>query len=145
MSFRPAVNLFGVVFCLAVAGWACSSHGPSSKDGGADAPAEMGAGGSAADTGADVVAPALDCQGIRLCLSAGGTATDCAARGTAEARAAFQPLFDCLTANCPDQSAACFCREACQQPDGYCLDQTDACVAASKTDVDAVCGQFCGG
>src|SRR5438128_7411647 len=122
MSFRPAVHLLGVAFCLAIGG-ACSSSTSSG----------------------DAAAPALNCQGIRLCLAAGGTATDCSARGTAEGRAAFQTLFGCLMAHCSDQSAACFCREACQQPDGYCLDETDACVAASSTDVDAVCGQFCGG
>ena len=125
MRFRPAVHFFGVAFCLAMA---CSSNSGSSGDGGSDAPVA-----------------ALDCQGIRLCLAKGGTAADCAARGTPEGRAAFQTLFECLTAHCSDQSAACFCEEACHQPDGYCLDQTDACVAASKTDTDAVCGTFCGG
>ena len=136
MRFQPAVHVLGVAFCLAIGGWACSSSTTSPQHGGVDGPVEAG------DDGA---APALDCQGIRLCLSKGGTAADCAARGTAEAQAAFQPLYDCLTTNCADLSTACFCREACQQPDGYCLDQTDACVAASKSPVDAVCGQFCGG
>ena len=96
------------------------------------------------DAGPDAASP-LNCQQIRVCLAAGGTATDCAARGTAEGRAAFQTLFDCLTTHCSDQSASCFCLEACQQPDGYCLDQTDACLAASGMPADAVCGQFCGG
>ena len=137
MRSQPAVHFFAVAFCLAmIGGSACSSSSKPAQDAGVDLPVEAGT---------DGTAPALDCQQIRVCMARGGTAADCAARGTAEAQAAFQTLLDCLTANCAEQSAACFCREACQQPDGYCLDQTDACVAASKTDVDAVCGQLCGG
>lgn len=88
---------------------------------------------------------ALTCQGIRLCVAAGSDADSCAARGSTEGQAAFQKLRVCLMPLCEGLLRACVCRESCQQPDGYCLAETDACVAASGSTVDAVCGQYCGG
>jgi hypothetical protein len=122
-------------------GWACSSGGKPPTVDAAGADAEVDADGPG-DAGPP---PSLTCQGIRLCVTAGADPDSCAARGTAEAQAAFQKLRDCLTPLCPGLLLACVCREACQQPDGYCLDETDGCVAASGSSVDAVCGQYCGG
>ena len=106
--------------------------------------------GSAPGCSSDAKPPAMDagssltCQGIRLCMAAGASADSCAARGTAEGQAAFQKLRDCLTPLCDGLLRACVCRESCQS-DGYCLAETDACVAASGSTVDAVCEQYCGG
>ena len=130
---RAIVLVVGVAALAGLLGGesACSSSGkPGAADAGAD-----GAGGAAA----------LTCQGIRLCVTAGSDADSCAARGTAEAQAAFQKLRACLEPLCPGLLLACVCRESCQQPDGYCLDETDGCVAASGSSVDGVCGQYCGG
>src|SRR5450631_651450 len=136
-----------VVFVTALAGLlggasACSSNGkPPGTDAGTGADTDVN-GDGAVDTGSPSL---LTCQGIRLCVTAGSDPDSCAARGTAEGQAAFQKLLDCLTPLCPGLLRACTCRESCQQPDGYCLDQADGCVAASGATVDVVCGQYCGG
>ena len=122
------------------AGGACSSGTKGPDAGGTlDAASEQ-----TGETGGEAGATMLSCQDIRLCVAAGGSPDSCAARGTAEAKASFQSLLDCLAAPCPDRLLACVCRETCQA-DGYCLDQTDACAGASATSVDAVCNQYCGG
>lgn len=152
-------NVLAACLAVLVAG-ACSSNskpgadaagatevGPDTAgdDGGPDTAGDDGGPDGSPSDATEVGATALTCQGIRLCWTGGGNSTDCASRGTPDGKAAFQTLFDCLMSHCSDLVASCICREACQQPDGYCLDQTDACLAASGTSVDAVCGQFCGG
>ena len=145
---RPRRDVFSkgraIWVVLALLGGACSS---GSKAPDADSAASVDVMGlDAGDAAGDEVGVvALNCQGIRLCMAAGGGVETCVARGTPEAQATVQTLLDCLTPLCPGLLSACVCREACQQPDGYCLDEADACVAASTTTVDAVCGQYCGG
>jgi hypothetical protein len=136
------VFVAGLVGLLGGAAGACSSNGnPPSDDAGTGGDTDV-KGDAADDTGLPAL---LTCQGIRLCMMAGSDLQSCAARGTAEGQAAFQKLHDCLQPLCPELLFACVCRESCQQPDGYCLDEADACVAASGSTVDTVCRQYCGG
>jgi hypothetical protein len=136
------VFLAGLVGLLGGASGACSSSGnPPGTDAGTGGDADV-KGDSADDAGSPAL---LTCQGIRLCMMAGSDVESCAARGTTEGQAAFQKLRDCLQPLCPELLFACVCRESCQQPDGYCLDEADACAAASGSTVDAVCRQYCGG
>jgi hypothetical protein len=140
----PGPALLGLALLVVTGG--CSGSGRT--DAQVDSTADGGRGdegldqeGDAADSGGP---PTATCQQIRLCVAAGGGVDACLARGTPDAQALFMSLLTCLGPYCSDLVPACVCRETCQQPDGYCLDQADACLTASGGAPDAVCDQYCG-
>jgi len=85
------------------------------------------------------------CQQIRLCVFSAPCADDacvqsCAARGSAEARVAFEALRACTAGACATDDVNCACREQCLA-DGVCLPEADGCQGTAP--VDAVCDSFC--
>ena len=138
--------LLGLALQAAMGSCAANGH----PDAQADAPFDAGDMGLE-ETGDAPVSPdsgdppPATCQQIRRCVAAGGGVDACLARGAPEAQGVFMALLDCLGMPCPGLVAACVCREACQQPDGYCLDQADACMTASGETIDSACDQYCGG
>jgi hypothetical protein len=134
---------------VAVGAPACSSSGRSPATDAIDAADAADSADAAAVDAADdsdsSTSQALSCQGIRLCMAAGSTAETCAMRATTLAQSTFQALLDCLNMHCAGLATACVCQEECLQPDGYCLDETEACLAASGSNVDAICDQYCAG
>ena len=88
------------------------------------------------------------CQGIRICIAAGQSLEVCVGRGTPAAQETFNKLLTCLmqkpAPNCTGSDMGCVCPEECYA-DGFCLDETAACLDTSGATVDGVCDQYCGG
>lgn len=131
--------LLAVIFAVAAAGGgtvACSGGG--SNGGGGGAGGKGGAGGTTV----------FSCQDIRLCALdyADDTAvmTNCTSKGSADAQANFQALYDCTknTGGCDvPNDRNCLCMAQCLQ-DPPCQDLVFACIGNIA---DALCDGPCGG
>ena len=125
---------------LLIAAVACSSNNSNTGKGGS------GGGGATGGTGGG--ATPGSCQAIRMCAKDCADAAclaTCKSRGTTDAQAAWQALYDCTgdsaRGNCPMPAAVgldCVCMAQCY--DGLCLAETDACVAGAT---DIVCDSNC--
>ena len=128
----------GVALLLALGAGACAGSGPTASDAATE--------GGASDSGD--AAAGTTCQGIRICIAVGEALDVCVSRGTPAAQATFNELLTCLrqqpAPGCTGADPSCTCPEECYA-DGYCLDQTAACLDASGATVDGVCEQYCGG
>jgi hypothetical protein len=88
----------------------------------------------------------LNCQQLRMCVFGAPCADEacvqtCAARGSPEARTAFEALRACTAKACPTLGDVnCACGEQCQA-DGACLREADACVGTVT--VDDICDSLC--
>ena len=121
-----------------VAALACSSGGGSNDGGGGGGGATGGGGGSATNA---------TCQGMRQCAmdcADDACVANCKSRGTTDAQAAFQALYDCTMdparGNCPSPASINDCVCVAQCFDGACLAETDACVNGGT---DVVCDMSC--
>jgi hypothetical protein len=104
-------------------------------------------GGAAVPDGGEAGAPAgLNCQQIRMCVFSAPCADDacvqaCAARGTADAQAAFEMLRACTAKACQTiGDVNCACGEQCQAG-GTCLHEADVCLGTAA--VDDICDSLC--
>jgi hypothetical protein len=85
------------------------------------------------------------CQDIRGCVFFCATETsepcvsDCIARGTPQARAAFQAVAACTAPHCPTGETYCACEQRCFS-DGNCLAETETCLGGGT---DVVCDELC--
>lgn len=90
-------------------------------------------------------APTATCQEIRQCVwycaseKSEPCVSDCIARGTPQAREAFQVLAACTAPHCPTGETYCGCEQRCFS-DGNCIAETEAC-ADGVTDL--VCEELC--
>ena len=89
--------------------------------------------------------PGMTCQQIRMCVFGAACADDacvkaCAARGSAEAQAAFEMLRACTAQSCPSGDVNCACGEQCLAG-GSCVQEADVCVGTAA--VDNICDSFC--
>jgi hypothetical protein len=70
----------------------------------------------------------------------------CIARGTPAAQATFNVLLGCLmmqpSPGCSGTDPGCTCPEECLA-DGFCLDETAACLDAAPGEHDGVCEGRC--
>ena len=87
----------------------------------------------------------LTCQQIRMCVFDALCADDscvatCAAKGTADARAAFEALRACTAKACATGDVNCACGEQCQAG-GSCLQEADMCLGTAT--VDDICDSQC--
>jgi hypothetical protein len=102
--------------------------------------------GTAAPDGGEAGAPAgMTCQQIRMCVFGTPCADDacvqtCAARGSSEAKAAFEALRACTAKACATSDVNCACVEQCQGG-GTCLHEADVCVGTAT--VDDICDSLC--
>ena len=85
------------------------------------------------------------CQGIRLCVAETPCATDacvqnCASKGTAAAKTAFEALRACTAMTCAIDDVNCACIEQCNA-DGTCLQEVDNCLAGLAA--DDICDTLC--
>jgi hypothetical protein len=127
---------------LAALVFSCSGGG-SSPDGGGGS-----GGGGGGNTGGSGGGTVFSCQDIRLCALdyADDTAvmTNCKSKGSADAQAAFQALYDCTknTGGCdPVNDINCLCMAQCLQ-DPPCENLVFTCIGSAA---DALCGGPCGG
>jgi len=137
------VSFIGLALVTAMA--ACSSNGrpPATADAALDADAKAEDAPSE-DAPSDADLTGATCQQIRSCVAAGGGVDACQARGTPQAQGLYMSVLSCLSNSCPEMLFECVCRETCQ-PDGFCLDEIDACMTASGVSIDSVCDHSCGG
>ena len=109
---------------------------PAACGGGANGTGGAGAGGGPGNQ---------TCQALRLCaLDCGdeGCVSTCKQRGTADAQAAFQGLFDCTRTEggcASPNDLNCLCNAQCLQ-DPPCAVELDACVGATS---DSICEVNC--
>jgi len=99
----------------------------------------------AADAGPDLPTSNITCQQIMECVwycaseISQPCVETCVARGTAEAKAAFQAMSACTTPRCPLGEAYCGCEQRCFA-DGNCLAETEACAGGPT---DSICDTLC--
>lgn len=128
----------GVIACwlvLSVVLGSCSSSGNGS---GTDAAV-------AVDAGPDLPTSNTTCQQIMQCVwfcpseVSQPCVETCVARGTAEARAAYQALSACTAPVCPTGEPYCGCEQRCFA-DGACLRETEECAGGPT---DSICDTLC--
>jgi hypothetical protein len=95
--------------------------------------------------GAALCALALACQQIRMCALGDCTNEEacvatCAAKGSPEAKAAFEALRACTAMACASGDVTCACNEQCQA-DGACLHEADVCLGTTPN--DDICDMLC--
>jgi hypothetical protein len=135
MAMRGALTAAAAaMLSVLTLGLGCSSTG-SSNDSGAT-------GGSGGATNAT-------CQAIRICAvdctDEACVTNNCKPRGTTEAQATFQALYDCTKdptrGTCTSPSDVnCLCLAQCLQ-DPPCVAETEACLAGAAPDI--VCEDRC--
>jgi len=88
----------------------------------------------------------MNCQDIRVCIAVGQSLDVCVGRGTPAAQDTFNKLLTCLmqkpAPSCTGSDLSCYCPEECYA-DGYCLDETAACLDSSGGTKDGVCDSYC--
>lgn len=131
-----------LLLALAVSALACTTSRRTDMDGSS---VDLGMETGSLDV-ADNDATGTTCQGIRICIAAGQSLDVCVSRGTPAAQDTFNKLLTCLqqkpSPGCTGSDPPCTCPEECYA-DGYCLDETAACVEASGATADGVCDQYC--
>jgi len=127
---------------LSLGAFACTTNRRTDLDA---SPLDLGTEVGSLDA-ADSDGAGTTCQGIRICIAAGQSLDVCVGRGTPAAQDTFNKLLGCLmqkpAPGCTGSDMGCICPEECYA-DGYCLDETAACLETSGATADGVCMSYC--